>query len=73
MFVDRTGAWLAGWYPAPRGLIQRGALGIPVEQSFRLLEHRRPPAVCGSPQIVEGFGLRGVRDGRCGGLLVVDG
>ena len=30
-------------------------------------------AECGSPQIVEGFGLRGVRDGRCGGLLVVDG
>lgn len=28
---------------------------------------------CGSPQIVEGFGLRRVRDGRCGGLLVVDG
>ncbi|GMA40493.1 hypothetical protein GCM10025883_25380 [Mobilicoccus caccae] len=24
------------------------------------------------PRIVEGFGLRGVRDGRCGGLLVVD-
>ena len=31
-----------------------------------------PETICGSPQIVEGFGLRGVRDGRCGGLLVID-
>lgn len=28
--------------------------------------------VCGSPQIVEGLRLRGVRDGRRGGLLVID-
>ncbi|MEH1545890.1 hypothetical protein V7F78_02425, partial [Cutibacterium avidum] len=27
---------------------------------------------CGSPQIVEGLRLRGVRDGRRGGLLVID-
>ena len=33
---------------------------------------RRGSAGCGSPQIVEGLRLRGVRDGRCGGLLVVD-
>ena len=28
--------------------------------------------LCGSPQIVEGWRLRGVRDGRRGGLLVID-
>ncbi|MDU1536833.1 MAG: hypothetical protein E6897_06300 [Cutibacterium avidum] len=28
--------------------------------------------LCGSPQIVEGLRLRGVRDGRRGGLLVID-
>ncbi|MDU2073330.1 MAG: hypothetical protein E7E98_12715, partial [Cutibacterium avidum] len=28
-------------------------------------------ASCGSPQIVEGLRLRGVRDGRRGGLLVI--
>ena len=28
--------------------------------------------ICGSPQIVEGLRLRGVRDGRRGGLLVID-
>lgn len=34
---------------------------------FRNLTH-----YCGSPQIVEGLRLRGVRDGRRGGLLVID-
>ena len=31
-----------------------------------------PGHLCGSPQIVEGLRLRGVRDGCRGGLLVID-
>ena len=35
-------------------------------------QHHIPHRRCGSPQIVEGLRLRGVRDGRRGGLLVID-
>ena len=57
-----------------------GAFGVGVFESDvrgdveELLEEGGKPAVvkCGSPQIVEGLRLRGVRDGRRGGLLVID-
>ncbi|MEH1546288.1 hypothetical protein V7F78_04540, partial [Cutibacterium avidum] len=56
--VHGAGPFAIAW--AGVGLWWRGAL----------------PAVllvgCGSPQIVEGLRLRGVRDGRRGGLLVID-
>lgn len=43
--------------------------GILIVSTLALIAGRRN---CGSPQIVEGLRLRGVRDGRRGGLLVID-
>ena len=37
-----------------------------------IVENEKKETLCGSPQIVEGLRLRGVRDRRCGGLLVGD-
>lgn len=67
-----TGQKFASSVQAMRYLIESARQGLGVEAYLSKASDLGELVTCGSPQIVEGLRLRGVRDGRRGGLLVID-